>query len=85
MTSLRPFSGRPAEPLTPAWAGKFDTFTQWVNKASGWIDGQAVCVDSIGRRCLVGRDFMRARDEGTFPVWFFWECERAARDERTDG
>jgi hypothetical protein len=32
----------------------------------------AFCVDAQGRRCNVGKDFMRARDEGTFPVRYFW-------------
>lgn len=61
--------------LRPKWAGEFRTFNQWVNKASGWIDGKAVCVDAKGRRCQIGGDFMRARDENAFPVRFFWEFE----------
>jgi len=32
----------------------------------------AMCFDSLGRRCLQGADFMRARDEGAFPVWWIW-------------
>lgn len=66
-----------AEPcnLKPRWAGQFTTFDMWVNKASGWIDKHAVCVDAKGRRCLIGKDFMLARDEGAFPIRFFWDCE----------
>lgn len=70
----------PATPtnLTPNWAGEFDTFVTWVNKAPSWIDNEAVCIDNLGRRCRIGGDFMRARDENAFPVRFFWDCEPAA-------
>lgn len=72
--------------LVPKWEGQFDTFAQWVNRASIWLTGRTgsvgeelrpICVDTLGRRCHNGKDFMRARDEGTFPVRFFWECEPA--------
>jgi hypothetical protein len=32
----------------------------------------ALCFDQKGRRCRQGADFMRARDEGAFPVWWVW-------------
>lgn len=76
--------------LVPKWAGQFDTFGQWVNRASAWLTGhkgscgeelRAICVDTLGRRCNIGKDFMRARDEGTFPVRFFFECEPAPQIE----
>ncbi len=59
--------------LTPNWVGQFETFQQWVNKAASRLDNKAVCIDAIGRRCLRGADFMRARDEKTFPVRYFWD------------
>jgi len=68
--------------LTPQWAGQFDTFDGWVNRATraladrpdsnGWAGLPAVCVDTKGRRCSNGKDFMRARDEDAFPVRYFW-------------
>lgn len=65
--------------IVPKWAGKFDSYQHWVNKAQSWLKSpdhrRAMCVDSMGRRCAIGADFMRARDESTFPVHFFWECE----------
>lgn len=75
---------RPATPceLVPTWAGEFIDFDDWVSKASNRLTGTfnewggevpAICVDSLGRRCFQGGDFMRARDEGTFPVRFFWD------------
>jgi hypothetical protein len=60
---------------------QFDSFTQWVNKASSWLtrhpqyDGKAfraACYDAKHRRCHIGADFMRARDEGAFPVRWYW-------------
>lgn len=54
---------------------RFTSFSQWVNKASSWFRGAGlrdgygyVCVDAKGRICQVGREFMRARDEDSFPV-----------------
>lgn len=56
---------------------QFDNFTQWVNKASSWLtrhgpDTRAICFDAKGRLCTIGKDFMRARDENTFPIWWMW-------------
>lgn len=53
--------------------GQFATFIQWVNKATSWIGGEnALCVDVRDRVCRNGGDFMRARDEGAFPVRFYF-------------
>ena len=59
----------------------FNTFQQWVNKASSWLTShpdwhqeryRAVCFDAKGRLCRQGSDFMRARDDGAFPVYWVW-------------
>lgn len=53
--------------------GQFITFTQWVNKATSWIGGEnALCIDTQDRVCKNGGDFMRARDQGAFPVRFYF-------------
>lgn len=66
--------------FTPEWLGQFDTFDDWVNHATRALTGlegnlgeeiKAICVDAKGRRCHIGGDFMRARDEGAFPVRYF--------------
>lgn len=31
-----------------------------------------MCFDQKGRRCRIGADFHRARDEGAFPIWWIW-------------
>lgn len=65
----------------PRWEGQFDTFDDWVNHASRALTGEtgsmgeplaAFCVDTKGRRCHIGSDFMRARDEEAFPVRYFF-------------
>lgn len=53
--------------------GEFATFQQWVRHATSWIGGEnALCVDTNNRICRNGGDFMRARDEGAFPVRFYF-------------
>jgi hypothetical protein len=60
---------------------RFETFQQWVNKAPSWYATSglssckacgdvrhAVAVDAAGRICRNGAQFMRARDDGSFPV-----------------
>lgn len=32
----------------------------------------ALCFDQKGRRCRIGADMRRAKDEGAFPVWWIW-------------
>ena len=65
--------------LTPNIVGHFDSYQQWVNKGASWLASPqyrgAMCIDAKGRRVAMGADFMRARDENTFPVYFFWDCE----------
>ena len=45
----------------------FETFDEWANKASTWV-GNGICLDRHGQLLARGEDFMRARDEGRFPV-----------------
>ncbi|GAB1535638.1 hypothetical protein ADMFC3_12690 [Geovibrio sp. ADMFC3] len=56
------------------FAFEFQSFDEWVNKAASWfqstgiIDEHYICVDAGGRVCKKGKEFIRARDENTFPV-----------------
>jgi hypothetical protein len=70
-------------PARPA-DGEFTSFQHWVNSATSWIGGtNAFCADALGRRCRIGADFMRARDEGAFPVRFwFGEGGQSAGQQR---
>jgi hypothetical protein len=52
---------------------KFQTFSQWVNKASLWLGHSKrthvlICLDKAGNICQIGEDFMAARDFDLFPV-----------------
>lgn len=91
-----PRSATPCD-LAPLWAGEFATHGDWVNFATKRLTGTtgtygteapAICVDARGRRCLGGADMARARDEGAFPVRYFFECvdpRGAAGMPRNDG
>ncbi|MVA33628.1 hypothetical protein [Agrobacterium vitis] len=84
----RPWNkGTPAPHLQPVILGQFETFNDWVDSAQRALTGftgsvgeelKPICIDNIGRRCNVGKDFMRARDEGAFPVRYFVEMEPRA-------
>jgi hypothetical protein len=55
--------------------GQWLTFQQWVNYATRDIGGMnAACYDQKGRRCLIGKDFMTARDDGSFPVMYWHDA-----------
>ena len=51
---------------------EFVSFSQWVNKASSRLGGirgeELICLDANGMACVIGEDFMAARDNNTFPV-----------------
>lgn len=83
----RRYWGKERHILVPNIAGAFKDFDDWVNRATRSLANKtcetsgctmpvpAMCVDTKGRRCYQGGDFMRARDEGTFPVSYFWDCK----------
>jgi len=60
---------------------KFNNFQEWVDKAHIWLTAhpqydeklfRAICFDSAGWVCRMGWDFRRARNSGTFPVYWVW-------------
>jgi hypothetical protein len=78
----------PPDPvLVPNWAGEFRDFQDWVSFATNRLTGTydpmmgnevgAVCIDAFGRRCTAGGHFRRAKEEGAFPVRFFWDMRPA--------
>lgn len=52
----------------------FSTFENWCNTAqhkfntAGVLSKDVLCVDANGRICQKGSEFLRARDDGAFPV-----------------
>lgn len=54
-------------------AGEFVSYEDWVNSARRELEGRnAICIDALGRECWIGKQFMRARDQGTFPISFYF-------------
>ncbi len=62
----------------------FPDFQTWVNKASTWVNG-GTCLDAKGRRCTIGADMMRARDDGSFPVTILHRVGKARAGRLLDG
>ena len=62
----------------------FPDFQTWVNKASTWVNGGA-CLDAFGRHCKIGADFIRARDEQSFPVTIVHRVGKKAAGRLLDG
>lgn len=56
---------------------EFVSFDNWCDTArrkfvAAHVRGdETLCVDASGRLCTCGKEFMRARDEGTYPVRVF--------------
>ena len=63
---------------------QFNDFQHWVHKASTWVNGGA-CLDAAGRRLNIWANFMRARDEGTFPVTIIHRVGKARAGRILDG
>lgn len=62
----------------------FNSFQEWVNKASTRVRGGA-CLDRLGQNLKCGADFMRARDENAFPVTILDRVGKHAAGRLLDG
>lgn len=51
---------------------EFTSFDKWCDHAQSYFRGirpdSFLCIDAKGRICRIGREFMRARDDNSFPV-----------------
>jgi protein gp37 len=63
---------------------EFTSYQQWVNKASGWING-GICLDKEGKQLFNGADFANARDEDKFPVTIMHRVGKKAAGRLLDG
>lgn len=72
--------GLSSEPVFRAFA----SYEQWVSKAPTWIAG-GICLDRHGAQLERGEDFMRARDEGRFPVTVMHGVGKKAAGRLLDG
>jgi hypothetical protein len=62
---------------------RFDNFAQWFDEGPSWLGRRgsaetAVCLDARNRLCVANADFIRARDQKTFPVRWLWPEDVAA-------
>ena len=53
---------------TIAADGQFHSYEEWARLGPLPPFRSAVFIDARGRRCLTHRDFVRAREDGAFPV-----------------
>ncbi|WP_186101845.1 phage Gp37/Gp68 family protein [Burkholderia gladioli] len=63
---------------------QFGSHQQWVNKATTWVNG-GICLDRYGSELRNGGDFMRARDNGLFPVTIMHRVGKRAAGRLLDG
>ena len=58
------------------------SFSKWEQKAKSWFANcdvftwNIICIDVVGRICTSGVHFMRAEEEGTYPITAYnieWE------------
>lgn len=70
---------------------EFGSFVSWVNHAQrawekhGVRSEDTLCIDAAGRICRIGRDFMKARDEGRFPVAVYLMRDDMGNDHSRKG
>ena len=55
------------------WDGEFETYDEWARFGPQPPYRGATFMDAQGRRCITQRDFVRAREDGAFPVRYYWE------------
>jgi hypothetical protein len=59
--------------------GEFRSYEEWARLGSLPPFRHAVFTDARGRRCLTHKDFLRAREEGAFPVRYHWQTTAETR------
>jgi len=59
--------------------GEFETYDEWARFGPQPPYRSATFLDAQGRRCITQQDFTRAREDGTFPVYYWKTCETRKR------
>jgi hypothetical protein len=54
------------------WDGEFETYDEWGRFGPQPPYRSATFRDARGRRYITQRDFAQARDDGAFPVRYYW-------------
>jgi len=63
---------------------QFESFDQWVNKASSWVSG-GICLDRHGKEMKCGADMAKARDTDSFPVTIMHKVGKKKAGRLLDG
>jgi hypothetical protein len=53
--------------------GEFETYDEWARFGPHPPYRSATFLDALGRRCITQQDFARAREDGAFPVRYYWQ------------
>lgn len=61
------------------WDGEFRTYDEWARFGPQPPYRSATFFDAKGRRCITQQDFARAREEGAFPVRYYWETSETRK------
>jgi hypothetical protein len=65
---------------------RFHSKQHWVNKAKSWFARAEVhredfvCIDAAGRLCRYGKQFIRAEEDGTYPI-VVYRCDDPPEEE----
>jgi hypothetical protein len=62
--------------------GEFRSYEEWAQLGPLPPFRSAIFVDALGRRCLTHRHFVRAREDGAFPVSYHWEATPETKPPR---
>ena len=65
--------------VEPKEDGEFHNYEEWARLGPLPPFRSAVFTDARGRRCLTHKDFLRAREEGAFPIGYHWEASAETR------
>lgn len=61
------------------WDGEFETYDEWARFGPQPPCRSATFLDAQGRRCISQQDFARAREDGAFPVRYYWTTPEARK------
>jgi len=59
--------------------GEFETYDEWARFGPQPPYRSATFRDAQGRRCITQQDFTRAREDGTFPVRYYWKTSETRK------
>ena len=61
------------------WDGEFETYDDWARLGPQPPYRSAIFRDGRDRPCITQQDFARARDDGAFPVRYYWRTDKTEK------